>query len=526
MYLDYSQDRELNRGGNFNFNQKNSNINEGIKSEKKNDGKYNYNSGSGKNSNPYKNSDNQMGGKSNLNIEEGFNSNENDNQGGLKNFNSNFRNNFSNRNRLGGLQNNRGGYRGNRRGGFNDRGEGYRNERGGNPDNFYRNERREYDKDYKDLSWNKGPRIDDYGFYKSNQTIIDEIVKVFKFLDPNTAIEAIKITREGPRITIFELLNELSRTNIINRNMRDARRNARFSDKISIMESHSRESVNSHEYMIRNFKTKELDQSDKTDYISQKDNYQDGRDRRRVLMKNSDGLYNYIPILCQEHKIGSSIDFNSDNCLFAHNDYEVNFHSLMYKTKICLIKNCDSGLCPNSHGLGEDFRKIYDYRDNDMINLTIKLEQCDLLKNFLVKFTEIMPTPTKFSLETFKTLPCRLGGMCDKDKHLCFNFHDEEERRRPPKLFDIMNDVCPNALPDKNSKFFPHLCPKGDHCDKVHTRYELLYQSENFRKVKPCLREKKGGRCKYFITCYGIHPEDMRGKFYIIKVTYNTFYRR
>jgi hypothetical protein len=99
--------------------------------------------------------------------------------------------------------------------------------------------------------------------------------------------------------------------------------------------------------------------------------------------------------------------------------------------------------------------------------------------------------------------------MCDKDKHLCFNYHEEEEKRRPPNVFEISNEICNMAMPDKYSKFYPHLCQRKDYCNKIHSRYELLYHTDNFKKVKNCTREKINGRCKFYLTCYGIHPEDI-----------------
>ena len=386
---------------------------------------------------------------------------------------------------------------------------------GGNNDGFKSNFNRleNLNNDYAGKNYRGGigsRHIEDYNYYKDNKDIIDSIIKVFCSLDENKVIEILKVQTHGQGITIFELLNEFSKENIISKNKNETRlvmSNQNFTEKVSILEKHERDISAQDVFMIKSFKTKEiLDKENSLDII---ENYSNSSDRRRKVMKNIDGYFNYIPILCNIHKNTNVIDGMNDTCNLAHNDYEINFHPLNYKTSMCNNKNCNK-YCPNCHELHKDFRKIYDYSKKEIVELAINFEANPLIKSFLRSYTSILEYPTEFSLETFKVLPCRLSGQCGIDSHLCFGYHDIKERRRPPRLFQLLNEVCPFAQPDKNSDFYPQICIKGDHCDKFHTRYELVYYPDNFRKIKQCVRQpsKITGKCPYILTCYGIHKEN------------------
>jgi hypothetical protein len=325
-------------------------------------------------------------------------------------------------------------------------------------------------------------------------------------MDQNRATEVLKILQISRGMTIFELLNEFSRQSFINKNIYDSNPKG-FQDSIPIFEVYERDLEKTHEYMIKFFKTKALDDNEE-DLIAQIENYKDGYDRRRVVNKNVDGMFNYLPIKCEAHNYTGNIDNIHDNCRYAHSDNEIKYHPLYYKTKICLEKNCENKKCPDAHGLNEDFRKIYDSKNQEIISLAIKFDKAPNFSKFLIKYSDIFPTPVNFSLDTFKVLPCKLSSFCGKDTHLCYNYHDIKERRRPPRLFKILNEICNFAQPDKNADFYPQSCQKGDYCEKIHTRYELLYHEGNFRKIKECTRPKLRGVCKYFSTCYGVHPQD------------------
>lgn len=418
--------------------------------------------------------------------------------------NGNFRGNYYNNRRGGG---------GERRGGGRDRGDD-RGPRGGNGfgrpyggSNFNRG--------MDSMDYKKNSYIDDFGFYKDNKDIIDDIVKNFTFLDENSVIGILKITILDTGNTIFELMNELCRENTIKKNINaNPNRSKTYTEKVPIIETHERNLPNSFEYMIRCFKTNP--HVPESNYkIYEKENYVNGLDRRRKILRDMDGYYNYIPFECNLHPPSESIDVTCDQCIYGHNQVEIDYHSLMYKTKLCKNSGCEK-ICPKAHNLGDEFRRIYDYRNKGLIDLTVKLENSNLLKNALINYMALFEVPTTFYLNSFKTMECKLPGYCGQDAHLCLNYHNEQERRRPPKLFKLINEICNYAQPGKDSDFYPHLCQKGDHCEKIHTRYELLYHQENFRKIKTCTRPKERGRCKFFLTCYGIHPEDSGNISFII----------
>lgn len=256
-------------------------------------------------------------------------------------------------------------------------------------------------------------------------------------------------------MTVFELLNELHKENSITKSKEErSGREVKFHEKFSVMETKDERYINnSHEYMIKDYKTKEL--TDPEDLLQKKECYSDPSEKRRKIKKDVNGYYNYIPEICTEHV--NIIVSDVDGCRKAHNDNEVNYHSLVYKTNYCK-KRCNDGMCYKAHNLEDDFRRIYDYGRKDVVELTIKLEDSELFKHNLVNYMSYFMMPDDFSLDSYKVNPCKLVGFCTVDPHLCLNYHDIKERRRPPKLFRLTNEICEFAKPDKNSDFFPQLC--------------------------------------------------------------------
>jgi len=78
-------------------------------------------------------------------------------------------------------------------------------------------------------------------------------------------------------------------------------------------------------------------------------------ERRRKLIKYSDGSFNYIPVNCQKNCE------NNKNCIYAHNDNENEYHPLFYKTILSnnLGHGNDKRLVKGATNLFEDFRIIY-----------------------------------------------------------------------------------------------------------------------------------------------------------------------
>lgn len=416
--------------------------------------------------------------------------------------------------------NNRGdNFRGGRgRGNFYDRGQNNQNNDGSN--RYYNNNYGNPNHNRNNNSYNNQYRENEFVF--QNKELFESIRKNFKFLDDYKIEEVLKIALLSPGITVFELLNEFSRENMIqmHKNSKNLRE---FTSRVSIFEIYERDLEPCHQYMMKSYKTM---MKTEERLSSQMEDYADGLERRRAVLRNIDGFYNYIPILCENHPPSKSIVDTTDveKCVFAHSDNEIMYHPLIYLTTFCLnSKDCKS-ICHNSHGLnkGQGFRRIYDFKRKEMIDLSLTLQNCELLKKNIRSYDSLLEIPTEFSLDTYKTVECKLKSMCNKDTHLCYSYHDIQERRRHPRLYKLLNEICNYAQPSSNSPFFPEHCPLKDNCEKMHSRYELLYHQENFRKLKTCQRPKKQGRCMYFLTCYGVHTED-NSKFSLnnLKLKYN-----
>ena len=225
-------------------------------------------------------------------------------------------------------------------------------------------------------------------------------------------------------------------------------------------------------------------------------------ERRRKLVKYIDGSFNYIPRTCPSKNCGD------DNCPYSHNDNENNFHPLYYKTIYMtnLRYNNDSKLIKDACDLFSDFRIIYNYKDENIINLMKLFEEKKFSK---FSYKEYMKNIiTSFSLNTFKTLECpaiKSGIKCPKsDPHLCYYYHDISEKRRPPTLYRYINEMCPNQVIKKGK--VKKKCMYGDFCNMCHSRYEYYYHSLFYGKAITCKRPKKLGKCVFEETCYAYHP--------------------
>ena len=226
-------------------------------------------------------------------------------------------------------------------------------------------------------------------------------------------------------------------------------------------------------------------------------------ERRRKLIKFIDGSFNYIPVLCPNIKT-----CRENNCPYSHNENESDYHPLYYKTSLenISIRPNDTKLIKNACDLFNDFRIIYNYKDENIIKLMKLFEEKNYSK---YSFSEYMKNKiSSFSLNTFKTLECpsiKSGLKCPKeDPHLCYYYHDVSERRRPPTLFRYINEMCPKHK-IKNGKI-KEKCPNDDFCTKCHSKYEYYYHSLFYGKAMTCKRPRKFGKCIFEETCYAYHP--------------------
>ena len=85
--------------------------------------------------------------------------------------------------------------------------------------------------------------------------------------------------------------------------------------------------------------------------------YHNNEDRRRPVAELPNGNWSYRPEQCR-----NSVLCIGENCLFAHNSWEIWYHPMKFRTQRCAMKEglwglCQYGLhCPYAHHIGE-FRR-------------------------------------------------------------------------------------------------------------------------------------------------------------------------
>ena len=345
-----------------------------------------------------------------------------------------------------------------------------------------------------------------------NTEIIEEMKNAYPRipkLDCANIIKKLKVNTSS--LTLFEIMNMIHR-NIsteltLNRANEDEKKNLSQIEPYEIIDTiyNNPEHVNIMKYYkIYSHEDKEklppyLQESLPNYYYYNKN--REKEERRRKVIKYIDGSFNYIPLKCNNN-------CNDNNCPYSHNDNENDYHPLYYKTMLMnnLGSNIENKLNKNSYDLFKDFRIIYNYKNENIINLMKLIEEKKFSK---FSFREYMKTKiSSFSLNTFKTLECpsiKSGIKCPKeDPHLCYYFHEISERRRPPSLYRYINEMCPNQI-IKNGRL-KEKCKYGDFCNKCHSRYEYYYHALFYGRAMTCKRPKKFGKCIFEETCYAYHP--------------------
>ena len=330
---------------------------------------------------------------------------------------------------------------------------------------------------------------------KTNIEYIHAIQKAFPNLNERTSAEALQLIQSNSSQTIFEIINDFQTENTIQKTKHLFSQNKSFLPHIDILESIDHKYLNETDSnMIKYYKVYSPENLT-INGLPSKYAYTNPNEKRRPLMKNEDGIYNYIPLMCQD---GHNENLGNLMCCYAHNDNEVNYHTLTYKTKLCKIKSCDKHNCLNAHSFDE-LRIIYDYTNKEICNLMQLFVSKGNFKvdNYSMYLAWNKQHIKSFNLSNFKTLKCKTPN-CKKDPHLCYYFHSLSEKRRPQTLFKYSNQFCMNI--EKG------MCPYGDFCHYCHTKYEFFYHPKNFRKIISCTRKKnKNNECPYEDTCYGKH---------------------
>lgn len=333
----------------------------------------------------------------------------------------------------------------------NNRGRGRGNRGGRNFDretnnNFNRNDNFNNRNNFEN-NFNKGRRlhIEDYKFFTENEKIVKKIREFYEYMDENDIIKHLKIIIQNGSITIFEFLNEFHRENTITRHEKfsNSENKKNFSSKINIFEQDKDSLDPNTKFMIESYKT--ILQQNSEPLIFPSEFYEREEEKRRKVYKDENGFFNYIPIQCKEHIL---VDSN-DHCKYSHNDNEIKYHPLVYKTQFC-SKNCQfRETCKNAHD-AKEFRKIYELHQKEgFIKFILKIEKYLKKKNLSKDYLEYVEVPMSFSLDTFKVHRCKFKN-CNTDPHLCYFYHNEYERRRYPKLFNLVNRECEDCFINAN----------------------------------------------------------------------------
>ncbi len=251
--------------------------------------------------------------------------------------------------------------------------------------------------------------------------------------------------------------------------------------------------------------------------------------RRRPLFL--DGDWNYYPVMCQKkaregHEEQNQAagdqtqqpekkDCKGEICMQAHNATEINYHPLMYKTRMCDYRTeqeCPLKYCDRAHNISDlrNIVKLYysDHQSEALMPLSESAESfttgvddtsLSVEPAFSSPLKKILPL---FDHRRYKARPCPNVHCSDKQ---CPFFHNPLERRRDPDEFRYGNLVCEKVLVDGHYSD-PKACPRGDRCPNCHTKNEFYYHEMNY-KVKDCTR---GPTCHYGIYCPDRHSDDLQ----------------
>ena len=363
---------------------------------------------------------------------------------------------------------------------------------------------------------------DNNDFKKKYEDIIEEFKMLFikEELTEEEICQIIKKVLIISTITIFEAMNLIWREVQIIETLKSINQsqNRQYGPNYDILDEEKgknyckknlKEVIEN--YKIYSFGTENYDKKVPENYWL----YINGSDRRRKLIKCNSNFFNYLPIL----NPNGNINFYNENDIYAKNENELLYHYLYYKTIIC--KYCDlsdeitkeNDLCPYAHNILEDFRIIYNYKNEKICAFMKKLQENNLFhfENYL-NYIPMNLSPD-FNFDIFKVHKCLLDKNCPNDYHLCPYYHESikgDEQRRPPKLFfysSKLGDICSDK---DNGKFYPNKCNFGIFCQYLHNKNEYNYHPKHFRKIIECTRKKVKGKCIYHKTCYGIHPNEIK----------------
>lgn len=184
------------------------------------------------------------------------------------------------------------------------------------------------------------------------------------------------------------------------------------------------------------------------------------------------------------------------SCKCAHSVFEVMFHPLVYKTKLCGDFDCQRKHCARAHGTSE-LRRV-EYCQMDMTRAS-KLPSVRILKpTNIIRSTSTFSeysSPRQEMLHMFKVRPCSKYQRCEWAQ--CpFYHHKNDYRRYPFQGNRLVYDPKPCSLED---------CTQGPFCTKAHNHVETQFHPFVY-KTTMCQNENCGRRfCAFAHT-----QEEMR----------------
>lgn len=213
--------------------------------------------------------------------------------------------------------------------------------------------------------------------------------------------------------------------------------------------------------------------------------YHNTEERRRPVFDEKTHNLCYNAFICPAIQ-KDGICENDDACKFCHNQNELQYHPLYYKTEPCNGCNYENNpkLCPRFHA--------------DELSRSVLLErfQNKKTKESLGKKEE--PGLQDFDLDNFKTMPCQSKG--NHNPKYCYYYHHEKDRRRPTTYYNYSSDTCPKI--EKNQE-----CPNGENCRYAHNKVEQLYHPDRYKRKFCTHHPHKLEKCDYGNFCSFAHHE-------------------
>ena len=167
----------------------------------------------------------------------------------------------------------------------------------------------------------------------------------------------------------------------------------------------------------------------------------------------------------------------------------------MYKTRLCRYMRSaeDECECKNT---GK--KCPYAHSERDIRNLL------RLLRENVLSICSILNPVEEIKVDAFDVSVFKID-KCQEDACLnpkCISYHNKLERRRVGVYKPI---PCKSVYFDK-CFHEPSICAKNDNCDYCHTKNELYYHPDNYKK-SVCNRPTP---CKYAEQCPDIHENTQK----------------